>query len=283
MTDLLRIARSNQPVLITGETGTGKEVTARAIHNDSGRHEEPFVAINCAALPDALAESELFGHVRGAFTGAETARKGAFVEAARGTVFLDEIGDAPRTLQAKLLRALASNEVVPVGGGKPVSIRARLVCATNVDLAAAVKAGTFRADLLYRIDVLRVALVPLRERSDEEFEGIVRNLVVRVNDECGSALRVDGELIASLRAHAWPGNVREMKNALTRMAVESGDAEARLPVTRDPREWTRDDLARVVAKYGSQRRAAEALGVNYSRIQRQQARLDQQSEAEVRA
>ena len=213
MIDITRIAQCSATVLVTGETGAGKEVAALAIHNASGRRGA-FVAVNCAALPDTLAEAELFGCVPGAFTGA-VARPGAFVEARNGTLFLDEIGDAPRLLQAKLLRAIDSGQVTPLGSSKPVNVNARLVCATNVDLAAAVERREFRADLFHRIDVLRVKVPALRERED--FASVAASVLARVNAEMGTDLRIAdwGEW----RSKPWPGNVRELKNTLTRMAV----------------------------------------------------------------
>lgn len=245
-----RVAACLAPVIITGETGTGKDVAARAVHEmtaASMRRTGAFVAVNCAALPDTLAESELFGHVRGAFTGADVARAGAFVLAAGGTLFLDEIGDAPRALQAKLLRAIDQGQVTPVGGGKPVSTSCRIVCATNVDLAQAVQSGTFRADLLYRIDVLRVRVPPLRERLD--FDSVAQSVLMRVNAECGTALRVDDW--SELRSRSWPGNVRELRNVLTRMAVCGG-----APVEREPVD-IRERVAAKTAERPTRRTHAE--------------------------
>jgi DNA-binding NtrC family response regulator len=267
-----RLAQCASPVLITGETGTGKEIAALAIHNQSGR-KGAFVAVNCAALPDALAESELFGHVRGAFTGATTDRSGAFRDAHMGTLFLDEIGDAPRTLQAKLLRVLSNGGATPVGSSKPVASNVRLVCATNVDLAAAVASGAFRADLLHRIDVLRVALKPLRDRPAEEVETLARVLLLEINEELGTSCTLGDP--RSLRFHDWPGNVRELRNALTRLAIEAcAGPVVFAPAFALPRLEHSDPLiaeklramrlcAEAVERHkGNKNRAAKELGIN---------------------
>lgn len=248
-----RLARSSAPVLITGETGTGKEVAALAIHNASGVRGQ-FVAVNCAALPDSLAESELFGHVRGAFTGAAAERVGAFEQAAHGTLFLDEIGDAPRVLQAKLLRAIESGTVTRVGSGKPVAVNARIVCATNVDLVAAVERGAFRPDLLHRIDVLRVSLPPLRDRDD--FEDVCRSVLARVNAEQGTACTMAST--DWLRAHSWPGNIRELRNTLTRLVVERGEGGITGADIGRPSVGTGGGLATIADVEALQERLVEA-------------------------
>ncbi|MCA9632130.1 MAG: sigma-54-dependent Fis family transcriptional regulator [Myxococcales bacterium] len=211
-----RVAASDATVLITGETGTGKELVARRVHAHSGRADGPFVAINCAAVPGDLLESELFGHEKGAFTGATRAREGRFRQAQGGTLFLDEIGELPATLQGKLLRVLQERVVDVVGGDKPVAVDVRMVAATNRDLGQMAREGTFREDLLYRINVLEVRVPPLRERP-EEIAPLARHFVERFAR--GRELSVPDEVIAELRARQWPGNVRQLENACERLVI----------------------------------------------------------------
>ena len=208
------LADSDASVLITGETGTGKEVVARAIHRHGRRALRPFVAINCAAIPAELLESQLFGHTRGAFTGAVADTLGSFRAADGGTLFLDEIGDMAAPLQAKLLRVLQERIVTPLGG-KPVSVDVRIVSATHQDLAAAVAAGRFREDLFYRLGVVPLALPPLRERLADivELAEYFLGLIARPGK------RLSAAAAALLLAHDWPGNVRELRNAMERVAV----------------------------------------------------------------
>ncbi len=206
-----RIARSGVSVLVTGESGTGKEVVARSIHQASPRARRAFVAINCGAIPDGLIDSELFGHTRGAFTGATSARPGVFVEAHEGTLFLDEIGDMPLPVQARLLRALQEKEVRPVGSDTARAVDVRIITATNVDLARAVDEGRFRADLYFRLDVVNLRVPPLRERP-EDLPGLIATLLQR---HAADALpSIDDEALDALMASRWPGNVRELENAL---------------------------------------------------------------------
>jgi two-component system NtrC family response regulator len=210
------VADSDATVLITGETGTGKEVVAQAIHRHGRRTSGPFVAVNCAAIPAELLESELFGHTRGAFTGAVAERRGAFREADRGTLFLDEVGDMDFAMQAKILRILQERIVTPVGG-RPVCIDVRVLAATNSDLSAAVQAGRFREDLFYRLNVLPIHLAPLRERLADIVplaEHFLRQVTVPPK-------RLTGDAAARLLAYAWPGNIRELKNAIERVAILS--------------------------------------------------------------
>jgi two-component system NtrC family response regulator len=207
------LADSNATVLISGETGTGKELVARAIHDHGHRGRQPFVAVNCAAIPAELLESELFGHVRGAFTGAVSDRKGAFREADHGTLFLDEIGDMDSAMQAKILRALQERIVTPVGG-KPVPVDVRVIAATHRDLSQRVRDGNFREDLFYRLHVVPIQLPPLRERIAD-----IVPLAEHFLAKASAAKRLSPDAAARLIRHGWPGNVRELKNAMERAAV----------------------------------------------------------------
>ncbi len=211
-----RVAGSDATVLVTGETGTGKELVARRVHARSERSDAPFVAINCAAVPGDLLESELFGHEKGAFTGATRAREGRFRQADGGTLFLDEIGELPGPLQGKLLRVLQERVVDVVGGDKPVPVDVRMVAATNRDLAAMAREGSFREDLLYRLNVLEVRVPPLRERP-AEIEPLVRHFVERFAK--GRDLSVPDDVMAELRSRPWPGNVRQLENACERLVI----------------------------------------------------------------
>ena len=203
------IARSGAPVLVTGETGTGKEQTARAIHALSGR-KGPFIAVNCGAFSEQLIDAELFGHEAGAFTGADRARAGWFEAAQGGTLFLDEIGEMPLALQVKLLRVLQEGQVVRLGSRRTVAVNARLIAATNVELANAVAGGRFRADLYYRLNVAPLHLAPLRERRGEILP-LARHFIDRY---AAAPVRIGTEAAALLAAHAWPGNIRELENVI---------------------------------------------------------------------
>jgi len=206
-------------VLITGESGTGKEVAARAIHQLSPLHDGPFVAVDCGALPEQLLESQLFGHEKGAFTGADRARQGLFSMADGGTLFLDELGNLPLPLQAKLLRALQERVVVPVGGSEPVPFCARLLTATNADLQKDVEAGNFRVDLYHRIAEFTVAMPALRERPDDVVH-FARMFLAEANVEMGRGIKgFTAAAEQALRQHAWPGNLRELRNAVRRMVL----------------------------------------------------------------
>ncbi len=209
------VAPSNVPVLITGESGTGKEVVARLIHTWSPRAAGPTVAANCASLPEALAESELFGHTKGAFTGASEARQGFFRSADGGTLFLDEIGELPLPLQPKLLRAIESGQITPVGSDVPVSVDTRLVAATNRDLEKEVSEGRFRDDLFYRINVVELAIQPVRERR-EDIMPLARHFATEF---AGGPVRLSPQAMNCLLAHAWAGNVRELRNAIQRACL----------------------------------------------------------------
>jgi two-component system response regulator AtoC len=225
MRDLLdvasRVARHNTTVLITGESGTGKEVLARAIHRMSPRADHSFTAINCAAIPDQLLESELFGHVRGSFTGASADRPGLFELAHEGTLLLDEIGDLPLELQAKLLRVLEDCEVRRVGAREARKIDVRVIAATAKPLEQAVERGQFRADLFYRLNVVRLHIAPLRERP-EDIPALLAHFAGQAAQRLGHPVSVTPAALAALSHHAWPGNVRELRNAVERAAVLGG-------------------------------------------------------------
>jgi two-component system nitrogen regulation response regulator GlnG len=218
-----RVAESSFTVLVQGETGTGKELVARAIHQQSPRREAPFVTVDCGAIPETLVESELFGHERGAFTGAQAKREGYFQLARGGTLFLDEIGNIPLATQAKLLRVLEQREVLPLGGGRPVAVDGRIIAATNADLQQGVKAGRFRADLYYRVGEFTITLPPLRSRRED-----IAHLAQRFLDEVSMELRrpvrrVSDEAMAALLRHEWPGNVRELRNVIRKAALLATD------------------------------------------------------------
>jgi transcriptional regulator with GAF, ATPase, and Fis domain len=230
MTDVERIAPVDSAVLIQGETGTGKEVIARAIHDASPRRNERFVALNCAAIPSALLESELFGHERGAFTGACVQTKGRFQMADGGTLFLDEIGDMPLELQPKLLRALQEREFERLGSSQTVKVNVRVVAATNQDLAELVSKKLFRADLFYRLNVIPICLPPLRERVQDILpltEFFVAKFSARLNKTIDS---IPDEVVEVLKAHDWPGNIRELQNFIERAMLFSPGSVLRLPL-----------------------------------------------------
>ena len=262
------LADTDATVLITGETGSGKEVVARAIHRHGRRGGRAFVAINCAAIPAELLESQLFGHLRGAFTGAVADRPGSFREADGGTLFLDEIGDMDMALQAKLLRVLQERVVTPLGG-KPVAVDVRILSATHRDLARAVKEGTFREDLYWRLGVVPLALPPLRERLADILPLAEHFLTLAA----GPARRLSAEAAARLLSHPWPGNVRELRNAMERAAVLSrrpvigADDLSFLqaaPPAAAADDWLAGDLPGAVARLEAAmiRRALAATGGN---------------------
>jgi two-component system response regulator HydG len=211
-----RVGASEASVLIQGETGTGKELVARAVHDASPRRDGPFVALNCAAVPPSLLESELFGHARGAFTDAKSARQGLFVEASGGTLFLDEIGEMPLEMQVKLLRALQERRVRPVGANTEVSFDARIVTATHRDLEADVQTKRFREDLYYRINVVRIDVPPLRERSSDVLELATHFLRAASERSAKGQLQLSAKIADRLIGYDWPGNVRELENCIER-------------------------------------------------------------------
>ncbi len=220
-----KIARADGPVLISGESGTGKDLVARAIHAESGRADRPFLAVNCAGVPAELLESEFFGHSAGAFSGADQARPGLFREADGGSLFLDEIGEMPIALQAKLLRALQDGQIRPVGADREYAVDVRLIAATNVDLPEKVAAGTFREDLYYRLEAFQLELPPLRERSDD-MELLAMRFMARFAAARQRPARTLSErTIALMRAYPWPGNVRELRNAMERAVTFCDQAE----------------------------------------------------------
>jgi transcriptional regulator with GAF, ATPase, and Fis domain len=240
-----RVAGLDVPVLIQGETGTGKELVARAIHGRSRRCRGPFVAVNCAAVPATLVESEFFGHARGAFTDAREARRGRFEEAHGGTLFLDEVGDMPAEVQPKFLRALQDGEIAPLGAARPIPVDVRLVCATNRDLRAAAASGAFRLDLFFRIAGLIVSVPPLRDRAGD-VPALARHLLHQVGSSSGVACAgIAHEALAVLAAYDWPGNIRELEAVVLEAALAAHGRDIhvedlptlvreRLPVLADP-------------------------------------------------
>ena len=215
----LKVARFDSTVLITGGSGTGKELVAQGIHRESDRQAGPMVPVNCASIPENLMESELFGHVKGAFTGADKDKKGLFESAEGGSLFLDEIGDIPVSLQPKLLRVLQENEVRPVGGGKARTVDVRVIAATSKDLETEMDSGRFREDLFYRLNVIPIALPPLRSRL-EDIPLLCQFFITRFNETLGSGIKnISSEALAVLMRHDWPGNVRELENVIERAIV----------------------------------------------------------------
>jgi transcriptional regulator with PAS, ATPase and Fis domain len=289
--DLDRIVESELPVLITGESGTGKELVARAIHKNGGRVKRPFVSENCAAIPETLLESELFGHAKGAFTGAHRAKKGLFEAADGGTLFLDEIGDMSPAMQKKLLRVLQEGEVRPVGSDKVIKVDVRLLAASHRDLSAHVEEGTFREDLFYRIHVLNVELPALRDRVDD-IPLLAEHLLARAAREAGREAPVlPHEVTAALCAHDWPGNVRELENEMRRLVVLSPDGVELASLSRavlegrsaepKPALLVEGDLRATVAEFeraaiegalakaeGNKSQAGRALGISRFALQR---------------
>jgi len=217
---IARAADSSVPVLIQGESGTGKELVARAIHSHGRRSSRPFVAVNCGAIAETLLDTELFGHARGAFTGAIADRRGLFEQAADGTVFLDEIGETSPALQVKLLRVLEESEVRPVGGNRALSVSARIIAATNVDLEREVAANRFRQDLYYRLGVIVIVVPPLRERRGD-IGLLAGRFLEAATARAGRRVEISSEALDALTGYSWPGNVRELENTIERLVVFS--------------------------------------------------------------
>ncbi len=283
-----QVARTEATVLIEGESGTGKELIARAIHGNSARAEGPFVPVNCAALPESLLESELFGHIKGAFTGAGTTRKGLFEEADRGTILLDEIGDTTLAMQAKLLRVLQDGEIRRVGSSTPIRVDVRVLAATNKSLQEMVRAATFREDLFYRLNVVSLRVLPLRERR-EDIVDLAHHFLKRSRERQGKpAAEFNREALELLQRHPWPGNVRELENAVERGVVlcpENGIRPEDLPpALRDRsagpaagsgysglslRDAEREHILTTLREcHGNQAKAAELLGIGRNTLWR---------------
>jgi DNA-binding NtrC family response regulator len=288
-----RVAQTEATVLLLGESGTGKELFARAIHHLSNRRDKPFVAINCAAIPETLIENELFGHERGAFTGAGDRRLGKFELASGGTVFLDEIGELPLAVQGKLLRAIEEKSVDRIGGKATIPVDVRVVAATNKDLRAAVDRGEFRGDLFFRLAVFPIDIPPLRERG-EDVVLLARHFSAQIGKELrGREALLSDLALAAIRAHAWPGNIRELENSIERACIladavqleprdlglatnDTGDATAAgLDLSGTLNEATeravriieRQKIADALAAHdGNKANAAEALGVSYKTL-----------------
>jgi two-component system, NtrC family, response regulator HydG len=298
--DLIRrVADTPTNVLITGESGTGKELVAKALHYNSDRRDAPFVPVNCAAIPDALLESELFGHVRGSFTDAKTDRRGLFEEAQNGTLFLDEISELPLMLQAKLLRTIQEREIRRVGATKSVSINVRIIAATNLALAQEVQTKRFREDLYYRLNVIEMRLPPLRERKDDIpllIEGFLRRCCAAGKRD---VKRLDEAALALLIDYQWPGNVRELENVIERaVTLARGDTilpedlpsairgtvgaaiDTPIPSTLALSEVEKIYIRRILEKTGGNKyHTAHVLGIDRKTLYRKLADMDREREA----
>ena len=284
------VARTNTTVLITGESGTGKELVAHAIHNASDNQDGPFVVVNCAAVVETLLESDLFGHEKGAFTGATQRQAGKFELAENGTIFLDEIGEMSPAMQAKLLRAVQYKEFTPIGSSTAHKTNARIIAATNLDLEKSVGQGTFREDLYYRLQVVSLHLPPLRERMDD-LQDLVQALLARVNSELkGSVTHVDQSVLECFMHYSWPGNIRELENVLMKaVALSTGNVLTIEQLSSDLRvcehqptvaadsyrqlgslaEVEKQHLQRVLtATAGHKGEACEILGISRPRLRR---------------
>jgi two-component system response regulator PilR (NtrC family) len=288
-----KVAPTKSTVLITGESGTGKEVVARAIHNLSEVAQKIFLPVNCAAIPENLLESQLFGHVRGAFTGAVTSQEGLFSRAKGGTIFLDEIGDLPVGLQSKLLRAIEGKEILPVGSTQAVIVDVRIIAATNRDLRQMVDQGTFREDLYYRLNVINIGLPPLRDRR-EDIPHLIEYLVRRHNREMKRSYRgVDNATLKVLMSQPWKGNVRELDNVIEHAMILGdgewiaasnlprglGDSDGPLPPVGDElrealRAYERIHIETVLRRSGhDKKKAADLLGLSLSSLYRKMNEL----------
>lgn len=273
-----RVAGSDLAVLIVGESGTGKELVARAIHRESSRRNGPFIAINCGAIPEALLESELFGHEKGAFTGAHVQRKGRIESAQGGTLFLDEIGELPLLLQVKLLRFLQEQRIERVGGRESIAVDTRIVAATNANLTEAMERGGFRKDLFYRLSVVQIRVPPLREREEDRVL-LAQAFMLRYRDELNARVTsISDEARAAIQAYHWPGNVRELENRIKRAVVMAygtmlqpadlelapGPSPAPYMTLREARSQLEKSLIRqaLIRTNGNVTRAAEELGIS---------------------
>jgi DNA-binding NtrC family response regulator len=297
---IARVSDSRAAVLITGESGTGKELVARAIHNHGTRANEPFVAVNCGALTETLLESELFGHVKGSFTGAIANKRGIFEQAGEGTVFLDEISETSAGLQVKLLRVLQEREVVPVGSAEPVKVKARVIAASNADLEKLSERGAFRGDLLYRLNVIQLHLPPLRERR-EDVHLLVAHFLHKHVDGPSASMALDEQAMQCLTAYSWPGNVRELENVIERaitlsqgglITIDDLPERIRLQPPDTPPLSTEDlaeifsglpNLDEIERRYilhvleatgNNRKRTAEILGINRKTLYRMAARFE---------
>ncbi len=282
-----QVAPTPANVLLEGESGTGKEVVARAIHERSDRSERSFIAVNLAAQPDDLVDATLFGHERGAFTGAERAREGVFRAARGGTVFLDEIGELPLSTQTKLLRVIENRELLPLGSDRPIPVEFRLIAATNRPLRRAIEEGRFREDLYFRLNVVRIELPPLRQRT-EDLPELCSRLLERHARSLGRAPpRLTSAALAALKRHNWPGNIRELSNVLERAVLLTAgpwiDIDDLGPIGETPRPvrldeaieaFERDHIRSVLARCdGDKRAAARELGVHIATLYRHIKRL----------
>jgi two-component system NtrC family response regulator len=274
-----KVATTDAPVLILGESGTGKEMAARAIHQRSSRKGGPFVAINCSAIPETLLESELFGHEKGAFTGAHAQRKGRIESATGGTLFLDEIGEIPLPLQVKLLRFLQEQCIERVGGRQEIQIDARVVAATNADLKKGMAGGTFREDLFYRLSVVQIVLPPLRERENDIrllAQFFLQRFAAQNNK---SGLTFDPEALRALNRHTWPGNIRELENCVKRAVImaegkrltaqdlelAAADPNASVTTLKDARENVEREMVQQALRKHSGKITAAAIELGVSR------------------
>lgn len=287
-----RFAQRPELILLRGENGTGKEVVAKAVHEKSKVRGGPFISVNCGAINGGIIESELFGHAKGAFTGAVGVKKGFFKEADGGTIFLDEIGELPLSAQVKFLRVLQESEITPVGSSQPVKIDVRVIAATNVDLESAVKKGTFREDLYYRLNILNIELSPLKKRQ-ADIEPLIRHFLNQWKNKTGESREVSQNAVEVLKRYSWPGNVRELENAMIRLLAQY--SESKLDVqhldkrffkgsNEKPTEQTKDALdlwnqhqietvekereilTKIVLMSGSMTKAAKLIGVAKSTL-----------------
>jgi len=288
-----KVADTNSNILILGESGTGKELIARSLHFNSSRSAKPFLAVNCGALPESLLESELFGHTKGAFTGAVADKKGLFRSAEGGTLFLDEIGEMPLPLQVRLLRALQEHEVTPVGSSIAQKFDARIIAATNRDLEQEVEEGNFREDLFYRLNVIEISLPPLRDRP-EDIPSLIKHFIATAAGSQNSVPKpINDEAMSTLRSYSWPGNVREMENSIERAFILSGDEIALAdlppkilrssgdPATSDHVNFSLEDMERrhiletLGAAEGDKVAAAQKLGIDLSTLYRKLKRYEE--------